>query len=305
VGLFLTLIGVPPRWTIAIGIVTAASNVVPYLGSAVALVSALAYALLAEDIRPLLPMVSPENFAIWVVAAVILAQLLDNIVLEPFVLGSVVKLHPLVVVIGVVAGAILFGTVGMLFAIPAMTVFKVLVSSTGQAAQSQWADLNQLTSSSGPGLGDDRPRAGSPAAAPKAAAACSLPSGSATYHELHINHERLVERDDSAAEWLRLDHRSDWKVAHCIKSQRVQVPMDAPGDLDGVAHRTRIEATEQSERLACSAAGPDLLRTPGNEASSKEAFVLFHPLRRDDRLRDGVHALLLLCICAARARSTA
>jgi predicted PurR-regulated permease PerM len=131
-GLFLTLIGVPPRWTIAIGIVTAASNVVPYLGSAVALVSALAYALLAEDIRPLLPMVSPENFAIWVIAAVILAQLLDNIVLEPFVLGSVVKLHPLVVVIGVVAGAILFGTVGMLFAIPAMTVFKVLVSSTAR-----------------------------------------------------------------------------------------------------------------------------------------------------------------------------
>jgi predicted PurR-regulated permease PerM len=132
VGLFLTLIGVPPRWTIAIGIVTAASNMVPYLGSAVALVSALAYALLAEDIRPLLPMVSPENFAIWVMAAVVLAQLLDNIVLEPFVLGSVVKLHPLAVVIGVVAGAILFGTVGMLFAIPAMTVFKVLVSSTAR-----------------------------------------------------------------------------------------------------------------------------------------------------------------------------
>jgi predicted PurR-regulated permease PerM len=132
VGLFLTLIGVPPRWTIAIGIVTGASSMVPYLGSAVALMSALAYALLAEDIRPLLPIVSPENFAIWVIAAVILAQLLDNIVLEPFVLGSVVKLHPLVVVIGVVAGAILFGTVGMLLAIPAMTVFKVLVSSTAR-----------------------------------------------------------------------------------------------------------------------------------------------------------------------------
>ncbi len=132
VGLFLTLIGVPPRWTIAIGIVTGASNVVPYLGSAVALVSALAYGLLAEDIRPLLPMVSPENFAIWVIVAVVLAQLLDNVVLEPVVLGSVVQLHPLVVVIGVIGGAMLFGTVGMLLAIPTMTVFKVLVSSTAR-----------------------------------------------------------------------------------------------------------------------------------------------------------------------------
>jgi predicted PurR-regulated permease PerM len=136
VGLFLTLIGVPPRWTIAIGIVTGASNVVPYLGSAVALVSGLAYALLAEDIRPLLPMVSPENFPIWVGVAVVIAELLKNVVFEPVVLGSVVKLHPLVIVIGVVAGAILFGTVGMLLAIPAMTVFKVLVSSTARQLRS-------------------------------------------------------------------------------------------------------------------------------------------------------------------------
>ncbi len=37
-----------------------------------------------------------------------------------------------VVAIGVVGGAILFGTVGMLLAIPAMTVFKALVSSTAR-----------------------------------------------------------------------------------------------------------------------------------------------------------------------------
>jgi predicted PurR-regulated permease PerM len=77
-------------------------------------------------------MVSPENFALWVFVAVVLAQLLDNVVFEPVVLGSVVQLHPLLVVIGVVGGTILFGTVGMLLAIPAMTVFKVLVSSSAR-----------------------------------------------------------------------------------------------------------------------------------------------------------------------------
>ena len=132
VGLFLTLIGVPSRWTIAIGIVTGASNVVPYLGSVMALVSGLAYALLAEDIRPLLPMVSLENLAIWVILAVVLAQLLDNLVFEPVVLGSVIQLHPLVIVIGAVGGAILFGTVGILLAIPTLTVFKVFVISTAR-----------------------------------------------------------------------------------------------------------------------------------------------------------------------------
>jgi hypothetical protein len=35
-----------------------ATNVVPYMGFATALLSGLAYPLLAEEIRPLLPMVS-------------------------------------------------------------------------------------------------------------------------------------------------------------------------------------------------------------------------------------------------------
>jgi len=132
VGLLLTIIGVPLRWTIAIGIFTGASNVVPYMGFAAALLSGLAYALLAEDIRPLLPMVSSENFAIWVIVTVALAELLKNVVYEPVVLGGAVNLHPLVVVIGVLGGATLFGPVGMLLAIPTVTVVKVLVSSTAR-----------------------------------------------------------------------------------------------------------------------------------------------------------------------------
>ena len=59
----LAIVGVAPRWAIAIGIFTGATNVVPYLGSAVALLGGLAYALLAEEIHPLLPMVNQGNFA--------------------------------------------------------------------------------------------------------------------------------------------------------------------------------------------------------------------------------------------------
>ena len=92
----------------------------------------LGYVLLAEDIHPLLPIVSSENFVIWVIAAVALAELLKNVVYEPIVLGGAVKLHPLVVVIGVFGGAILFGVVGMLLAIPTIVVLKVFVSSTAR-----------------------------------------------------------------------------------------------------------------------------------------------------------------------------
>ena len=124
--------GRPPRWAIAIGIFAGATNVVPYLGSAVALMGGLAYALLAEEIHPLLPMVNTENVAIWVIAAVGVAELLKNVFYEPLVLGGAVKLHPLVVVIGVVGGGILFDLAGVLLAIPMITVFKVFVSSTAR-----------------------------------------------------------------------------------------------------------------------------------------------------------------------------
>ena len=132
VTLLLAIVGVSPRWAIAIGILAGVTNVVPYLGSAVALMGGLAYALLAEEIRPLLPMVNAGNVAIWVIAAVGLAELLKNIFYEPLVLGGAVKLHPLVIVIGVMGGGILFDLAGVLLAIPMITVFKVFVSSTAK-----------------------------------------------------------------------------------------------------------------------------------------------------------------------------
>ena len=65
---FLIVVGVPLRWAIAIGIFTGASNVIPYMGFFAALLSGLAYALLAEEIHPLILLVSADTFAIWVVA---------------------------------------------------------------------------------------------------------------------------------------------------------------------------------------------------------------------------------------------
>jgi predicted PurR-regulated permease PerM len=67
-----------------------------------------------------------------VIVAVGLAELLKNVIYEPLVLGGAVKLHPLIVVIGVFGGGILFGVIGMLLAIPTITVLKVFVSSTAR-----------------------------------------------------------------------------------------------------------------------------------------------------------------------------
>jgi predicted PurR-regulated permease PerM len=132
VGALLAIVGLPLRWATAIGIFAGATNVVPYLGSAIALIGGLAYAFLAEEIHLILPMVNPENVAIWVIAAVVLAELIKNAFYEPVVLGGAVKLHPLVIVIGVLGGGILFNLVGVLLAVPVITIVKAFVSSTAR-----------------------------------------------------------------------------------------------------------------------------------------------------------------------------
>jgi predicted PurR-regulated permease PerM len=53
------------------------------------------------------------------------------------VLGDTVKLHPLVVLIGVLTGGLMFGLVGLLLALPTITIFKTLISTAreGEAAR--------------------------------------------------------------------------------------------------------------------------------------------------------------------------
>ena len=129
VAVVFAVVGVPLRWAIPLGLVAGATNVIPYLGTAIALLTGLAFTLLADQIHPLLPMIRADNVAVWVVLGVVLAEVLKNVVFEPFVLGGAVRLHPLVVVIGVLGGGILFGLAGLLLAIPTMTIVKAFAAS--------------------------------------------------------------------------------------------------------------------------------------------------------------------------------
>jgi len=122
-------IGIEFKWALVIGSVAGIANAIPFLGPAIGLVISLLYTLVVEDFSPILPFISPDNMVLWVVITVGIAQGLDNAVYQPIVLGSAVSLHPLVVIIGVMGGSILLGFAGMLFAIPAIVIVKVIIST--------------------------------------------------------------------------------------------------------------------------------------------------------------------------------
>jgi len=125
----LFLIGIDLQWALIIGVIAGAANAIPFLGPAIGLVVGMFYALIAEDMVPLLPFIDPNNIILWVLITVGIVQVLDNVVFQPIVLGSAVSLHPLVVIFGVMGGSVMFGFAGMLFAIPSIVIVKVVLST--------------------------------------------------------------------------------------------------------------------------------------------------------------------------------
>ena len=133
VGLTLTvgflLLGIPTGIAVAIGVVSGLVNAIPFLGTAIAMVIGVSYALIAEDITPVIPGLNPGNLALYVVILVVIAHILDDVIFQPFVLGSAVNIHPLVVVVAIIGGSLVMGLWGMVFAIPTVVVIKTAVGT--------------------------------------------------------------------------------------------------------------------------------------------------------------------------------
>lgn len=125
----LFLIGLEMQWAAAIGIIAGLANAIPFLGPAIGLLVGVLYAIMAEDVSPILPFITSANLLPAILVVVAIVQLADNAIFQPYVLGSAVDLHPLTVVFGVMGGAVIFGFTGMLFAIPAIMISKVVITT--------------------------------------------------------------------------------------------------------------------------------------------------------------------------------
>jgi predicted PurR-regulated permease PerM len=103
-----------------------------FLGSFIPVVGAVLSGILAVFIA--LVYLGPWPAFIMVII-VIGVQQLEGHVLQPFVVGNVVKVHPLAVVIAVAAGGFLAGIPGALFAVPLVAVANVMI---GYIARGEW-----------------------------------------------------------------------------------------------------------------------------------------------------------------------
>ena len=125
----LVLLGTPVGIAVTIGLVCGLVNAIPMLGTIIALVICLSYALIAENLEPLIPGLDSKNLPLYVMILVGITHVLDDVVFQPFVLGSAVSIHPLVVIVAIIGGSLIMGLWGMLFAIPTVVVVKTAVET--------------------------------------------------------------------------------------------------------------------------------------------------------------------------------
>ncbi len=106
---------------IVIGAFAGLANLIPYVGPIAGAVPAI-----------IVSVMQTGNFSqvLWIAVAFTAVQLVDNVLVQPLVVAKTVNLHPLLVLLVVIIGGQFFGVLGMLLAVPATGVIKVVAQES-------------------------------------------------------------------------------------------------------------------------------------------------------------------------------
>ncbi|MEG6522490.1 AI-2E family transporter [Desulfotomaculum sp. 1211_IL3151] len=104
-----------------LGIIAGVTELIPYFGPLIGAVPALAMALLHS-----------KWMVLKVLVIVFIIQQLEGNIISPRILGQRVGLHPLAIIVALLAGGHLFGIGGMLLAVPLAAMVKIMISFVWQ-----------------------------------------------------------------------------------------------------------------------------------------------------------------------------
>jgi predicted PurR-regulated permease PerM len=103
------------RYALLFGVWTAVIEVIPYIGPWLSAVPPVIYALVVDPVS-----------ALWVLALFIFIYQVEGHIVVPNVMASALRLHPLLVIFGLLAGAELYGIAGVLMALPTMAAARAI-----------------------------------------------------------------------------------------------------------------------------------------------------------------------------------
>ena len=105
------------KYAVIFGVASALFNVIPYFGNWIGAILPLTFALLTGE--------SPRLF-ISVLLVYIIIQFIEHNILTPNITGGNVRINPLVAIVGIIVGGMVWGIAGMLVVIPFLATLKIV-----------------------------------------------------------------------------------------------------------------------------------------------------------------------------------
>ena len=102
---------------VTIGMIAGLLTIIPYIGSIIGLTIAL-----------IIAFVTNPSLALQVLLIYVIEQLTQSRLLQPLILGSSLKMHPVTIIVILLAAGKMYGLTGLLIAVPVYAVVKVFVT---------------------------------------------------------------------------------------------------------------------------------------------------------------------------------
>lgn len=113
IGFGFYFIGVPSA--LPLGVIAGLGHLIPYFGPVIGGIPAIIVSIVQQGDLSQVPLI---------LLVVLITYALDNGFVQPYVFGKSVDMHPIVIILLIISGGILFGLMGMLLAVPVATVIR-------------------------------------------------------------------------------------------------------------------------------------------------------------------------------------
>ncbi len=104
---------------ILISFIAAFLSLIPFIGNIVGFFLALVFGFLTTGETAVL---------IGIIITFTVVQFIESYILEPYVVGDKVNLHPFLVILAIIAGNMLWGVMGMILAIPVLGILNIIMN---------------------------------------------------------------------------------------------------------------------------------------------------------------------------------
>ncbi|WP_018661113.1 AI-2E family transporter [Heyndrickxia acidiproducens] len=102
------------KYPILLGIIIGVTNVIPYFGP---ILGAIPVSVIAATIS--------LKYVAYVIGIVFVLQFIESYILSPLIVGKSLHLHPLFIIMALIAGEEVAGVAGLILAVPALAILKV------------------------------------------------------------------------------------------------------------------------------------------------------------------------------------